>query len=99
MIELTPEIRAEQLRREILKFLAPRQAVSFEPQVILERIAANHVLDFKPHPDEFAAALTFLRGRGWVEIKRSPFGRTLFYQATSAGVLAHERGELEDPQP
>jgi hypothetical protein len=89
--------QAEELRRAVLDFLAARQAVAFEPGVILERISRSRVLDFHPGPDEFAAALTFLENfspEPLITVKRALLGSTRFYQATSAGVLAFERGAL-----
>ena len=89
--------RAEELRRAVLDFLSARQAVAFEAGVILDRIIRSRVLDFHPDPDEFAAALTFLENfspEPLILFKRALLGSTRFYQATSAGVLAFERGAL-----
>ncbi len=92
-----PPRRAEDLRRAVLDFLAARQAVAFEPGVVLDRIIRSRVLDFQPGPDEFAAALAFLENfspEPLITFKRALLGSTRFYQATSAGVLAFERGAL-----
>jgi hypothetical protein len=89
--------RAEETRRAVLDFLAARQAVAFEPAVILERIIRSRVLDFHPEPDDLTAALTFLENfspEPLIRFKQSTVGSTRFYQATSAGVLASERGAL-----
>jgi hypothetical protein len=99
MIALSPEQRAEMLRKAVLEYLAPRQALRFDPDVLRQRLASAQALDFNPSADEVAAALTFLRGRGWVDSLASGFGATRFYQATSAGVLAIEQGALEPHQP
>jgi hypothetical protein len=88
--------RAEFARQAVLAFLAARNAISFDAAVIRQRVTASRHLDFNPTDEEIAAALAFLRGREWVSVTRSGFGATQFYQATSAGVLAHERGELEN---
>ena len=89
--------RAEELRRTVLDFLAERPAVAFEPDMILERIVRSRVLDFQPGSDELAAALTFLENftpEPLIKFKRALLGSSRFYQATSAGVLAFERGAL-----
>jgi hypothetical protein len=89
--------RAEELRRAVLDFLAARQAVAFESGVILDRIIRARVLDFHPEPDEFAAALTFLENfspEPLIHFRRALLGSSRFFQATSAGVLAFERGAL-----
>jgi hypothetical protein len=89
--------RAEELRRAVVDFLAARQSVAFGPEVILERIIRARALDFHPEPDEFTAALTFLENftpEPLITRKTSPIGASRFYQATSAGVLAWERGAL-----
>ena len=55
------------------------------------------ILDFHPEPDEFTAALTFLEHftpEPLISRKTDALGSTYFYQATSAGVLAFERGAL-----
>jgi hypothetical protein len=89
--------RAEQIRQAILDFLAERQHVAFMPEVILERIGRSHFLDFRPEPDEFTAAITFLENFSpdpLIKHSTAVLGSTRFYQATSAGVLAFERGTL-----
>ena len=88
---------AEELRHAVLDFLCARQAVAFEPETILERIIRSRILDFHPGPDEFTAALTFLENFSpapLINCKRDALGSSRFYQATSAGVLAWERGAL-----
>lgn len=92
-----PSRRAEELRRAALDFLAVRQAVAFESAIILERIIRSRALDFQPEPDEFAAALAFLENfspEPLIKFKSGLLGSSRFYQATSAGVLAFERGAL-----
>ena len=89
--------RAEEIRRAILDFLSARQAVAFEAGVILDRIVRSRALDFHPDPDEFAAALAFLGNfspEPLILFRSALLGSTRFYQATSAGVLAFERGAL-----
>jgi hypothetical protein len=88
-------VRAEQLRRAVLDFLATRMFVAFEPATILFRITHSRLLDFIPEPDELTAALTFLENftpEPLIRYSVQPLGSTRFYQVTSAGVLAFERG-------
>jgi hypothetical protein len=94
-MSLTPLERNEMVRRAVLDFLAPRQALSFDADIIRQRIASSRLLDFNPDADEVAAALAFLRSAQFITFARSSLGNSNFYQATSAGVLAYERGALE----
>jgi hypothetical protein len=87
--------RAEELRRAVLDFLAARSAVAFAPEHILDRIIKSNALDFPPEPDELITALTFLENftpEPLIKFKCALLGSSRFYQATSAGVLASERG-------
>ncbi|MCE0499445.1 MAG: hypothetical protein LV481_16005 [Methylacidiphilales bacterium] len=89
--------RGQEMRHAVLEFLAARQAVAFEPEIILERVIRSRVLDFHPEPDELTAALTFLEQfspEPLIACRRDALGSSRFYQATSAGVLAWERGAL-----
>ena len=94
-MSLDPKARAEQLRHAVLDFLCSRQPIAYDPERMLARINKSRFLDFVPEPDECIAALTFLSNftpEPLIAIRRDGLGSTLFYQATSAGVLAWERG-------
>lgn len=94
MSTIPPSLRSEQTRRAIMEFLSPRQTLKFDAASIQNRIIKLNVLDFTPDADDIAQALTFLRGLHFVDYMHGAVGSTPFYQATSAGVLATERGEL-----
>jgi hypothetical protein len=90
--EAIAQERREECRKAVLGFLAERQAVAHHPKTIRQRLNAGHEHDFAD--EEVEAALAFLLG-----MRPEPFakeipdgmGATRYYQATSAGVIAHER--------
>lgn len=84
--------RREECRRKVLGFLAERAAVAHHPKTIRRRLNDGHENDFTD--DEIEAALAFLIHLAPPRAKAIPeaMGSTLHYQATSDGVLAHERG-------
>ncbi len=90
------EDRAQLVRQAALEFLAKRPTLAFDAETLVERLQRSPTLDFRPEAEEVVAAVTFLEGLKFVEHKRAQLGRTLYYQATSAGVLAFERGTLEE---
>ena len=81
--------RHEDCRRETLRFLADRQVVAHHPKTVRRRINEGHEHDFTDQ--EVESALAFLSSAGFVTGIVNPLGATLHYQATAAGVLAHER--------
>ena len=82
--------RHDQCRQAVLEFLAARLAVAHHPQTILRRLNAGHVNDFTIA--EVEAALAFRVSAQQAVIVYPEGGSTKYYQATAAGVLAHERG-------
>lgn len=92
MTEAEIQQRKESYRRDVREFLAYRQAVAHLPQDIRRRLAMR-VAENPYTLEEVQEALEFLVGLGHVEVKRAALGATKYYQATSAGVLAHERGD------
>lgn len=93
---ITPEKLAQERREEcraaVLEFLAERNAVAHHAQTIRQRLNAGHAHDFTI--EEVEAALAFLAGSEPALVKATPtsLGATKYYQATAAGVIAHERG-------
>jgi len=83
--------RREECRRSTLGFLAVRQATAHHPKTIRRALNAGHEHDFTD--DEVTAALTYLLSAGFVTAIPDGLGATLYYRATAAGVLAHERGQ------
>ena len=63
--------------------------VAHHAKTIRRALNAGHEHDFAD--EEVAAALAFLVSAGFAVVVAAPLGATLYYQATAAGVLAHER--------
>ncbi len=82
--------RRDECRQKVLGFLSDRQALAHHPQTVCRRLNAGHVHDFTI--DEVEAALAFRVSAGHALVVYPEGGSTKYYQATSAGVLAHERG-------
>ncbi len=95
---MSPQQRRESVRVAVLQWLAERGLNAFDLAVIVQRLNRAGLLDFNAEPDEVTDALAFLRGSGFVSMTPHPAGATPFYQVTSAGVLANERGTLH-PRP
>lgn len=95
---MTEQQRRESLRTELLAYLADRPANAFDPETLLQRLIKTNVLEFTPTIEDLAGALAFLRGAELVSVTPHGLGATNFYQVTSTGVLAHERGTL-NPRP
>ena len=93
---MTDSLRAEQVREAVLEYLANRQELSYDMPLLLERLNKSRSLDFKIEPDDLTGALAFLEGREYIKHSFARLGATRFFQATSAGVLAHERGAIEE---
>ncbi len=94
----TPD-RAQFVRQAVLEFLAPRQSLTYSIVDIVSRIQGSNLLDFRPEAEEVTAAVAFLlnfKPEPLIVERRAKLGRGIYYQATSAGVLAFERGTLED---
>lgn len=86
------QARREKCRREVLGFLAERQAVAHHPNAIRNRLNVAHENDYVA--EEIEAACVLLCGISPEPLAkpiRDPLGATTYYQATSAGVIAHER--------
>lgn len=88
--EAIAQERREECRREALRFLADRQVLAHHPHAIRRGLNVGHEHDFTAA--EIGAALGFLDSSGLVKSIPHKLGATLYYQATGAGVLAHERG-------
>jgi hypothetical protein len=95
---MSPQQQREAIRTGVLKFLADRPALAFEARHIMERLNKSNELDFTAEPDDISDAIVFLRGSEFIKHAHHGLGATLYYQVTSAGVLAHERGTI-NPRP
>ena len=81
--------RREECRELVRAHLAARQVLACHPQDIRRRLNAGREHDFTLA--EVEAACVFLAGIGHAEVVRAELGATIYYKATSAGVLAAER--------
>lgn len=82
----------EEIRHVVLEALALRHPIALTVNAIWRRVKAQ--LDFEITEADVEAALEFLRGMGLMQSKTDDMGSTKHWQATSQGVLAHERGEV-----
>ena len=82
----------EELRDQVLEQLAVASTVAFPAEVVTRRVNRSQLLDFEAAEGDVSAALQFLVSQGHATSTPHPRGATLHYQATAAGVLAHERG-------
>ena len=79
----------EECRHDCLAFLAARPTLSFPAEAVTRgtrRDGAAHT------EQDVREALELLVGLDLATASRDPLGSTYYYQATAAGVLAHERG-------
>jgi hypothetical protein len=82
--------RREEIRLAVRTYLAERPAVA--PRI--DAIQRGIYSDTGATLVEVTAAVLFLKGLGQAEEKfLSGLGSTVGYRITSAGILAHERGE------
>jgi len=85
---MSDQSRKEECRSEALRFLVERVKLRHSAETV--RRGVNRVgFDFTQ--EEIEDALTLLTGMGLAVGTPYELGSTLYYQATSAGVLAHER--------
>ncbi|BET67172.1 hypothetical protein ASA1KI_20900 [Opitutales bacterium ASA1] len=84
--------RREECRRTVLEHLVGRSHVACHPQDIRRALNAGRAHDFDL--EEVVSALAFLvmSSPQLATTVRDPMGATVYYQATAAGVLHHERG-------
>jgi asparagine synthetase B (glutamine-hydrolysing) len=77
-------------RRALRGHLAERPAICQAPATLWRHCGAEYGASLQDTVD----ACIFLELRGDLHSVRDPLGgKTIFYQATAAGILAHERGE------
>lgn len=81
--------RREECRRAARQYLSERPGLAFHPDVIRRRVNAEHQADFSE--EELQAALSFLEGDEQATQARDAVGATVYFKATSKGILEHER--------
>jgi hypothetical protein len=82
----------EELRYALREQLVQASTVALTAAMLNRRIERVRLLDFKFTEADVSAAATFLVSLGHAREIPAALGATLYYQATAAGVLAHERG-------
>jgi len=80
--------RREDVRHEVLQFLVSRPVLAFSSEAITRQV---NRLGFDFLKIEVEEALTLLAGLQLISGKADGLGATLYYQATSKGILEHER--------
>lgn len=89
---MSKNVESEEMRRAVLEVLATRAPAAFPLSGVQRRIALGKLVDGTPSEGELEAALEFLRGLDLVEFKHDGLGSSKYWNATSKGVLAFERG-------
>lgn len=87
-----PQQQREDLRYAVREQLVNAKTVALSAEMVLSRVLRSRLLDFKPDGEDVEDALTLLVGLAHATAIPSELGATKYYQATAAGVLAHERG-------
>lgn len=89
-MDTDPQLRKEDARREVLRFLAARDRLAHSPDAI-RRGVNREGFDFKK--DEILSALELLSGLGLILARIETLGSSKYYQVTAQGTLEHERAE------
>ena len=83
----------EDLRHAVREQLVTAQTVALTADMVRRRVDRARLLNFDAPPSDVEAALALLVSLGQATEQPDPLGATKYYQATAAGVLAHERGQ------
>jgi hypothetical protein len=86
------QTRREDLRFAVREQLVASSHVALPADVLHRRVVRTKLLDFAFSLTDTGAALTFLVALGHARETPHELGATRYYQATAAGILAHERG-------
>lgn len=81
----------EILRARVAGYLATRHPLEFEAAAICRSIASRQIVDFAITPADVEQALAFLEGLSLVSKHHTELGATIYWAATSQGVLESER--------
>ena len=83
----------EELRYAVREQLVAASTVALSADMLHRRVIRARVIDFGFETSDVQEVLTFLASLGQAKETPASLGATLYYQATAAGVLAHERGQ------
>lgn len=86
------QIRREEARRLTLGYLAERQSLSFQGGAVERGVNRDNGGDYTT--EEIGGALAFLVDAGLIKEVTRKLAASKAWQVTTAGVLAHEKGEL-----
>lgn len=84
----------QDLRHVVLEAIALRHPTSLAVNAIWRRVKSQ--VDFEITEADVEAALEFLRGLALARFETDGLGSTKYWQSTSAGVLANERGKIPE---
>lgn len=83
----------EELRYAVREQLVAASTVALSADMLQRRVIRARVIDFDFEERDVKEVLFFLHSLGQANETPASLGATLYYQATAAGVLAHERGQ------
>ena len=85
------QAQREELRYAVREQLVHASTVALTHEMVQRRVERARVVDFTFSADDLVQALSFLVSLGHAQETRAELGASRYYQATAAGVLAHER--------
>ncbi len=85
------QIRKEECRREVLCYLVERVALAFPAHAIARKLRIDGNDFCLQEVEEALEVLAGFPPDPLVKLRADPLGSTRYYQATTAGVLFHER--------
>ena len=83
----------EELRFAVREQLVVAATVALTAEMLQRRVQRTKAVDFVFAVEDVAAAAAFLVSLTQATETPAPLGASKYYQATAAGVLAHERGQ------
>lgn len=92
-MKITLQTNREFIRKTVLKFLAERFRLAFEPDQIEHIIRRRTLVDFDIDVEDVRLALEVLLGMGLIEIVIEKLGATKYYKITAQGIIENERIE------
>jgi hypothetical protein len=88
-----PQSEREELRYAVREQLVNAKTVALTADMLARRVERTRLLDFTFNVSDVEDALALIVGLGQATQVPASLGSTVYYQATAAGVLAHERGQ------
>jgi hypothetical protein len=93
MSSALPQEQKEELRYAVREQLVAAKTVALNADMLTRRVQRARAIDHPFDRADVEDALALLIGLGQAKAESASLGATKFYQATAAGILAHERGE------